>query len=255
MMNVAPFFIKRMRLNEFSKSEKEKILCLIFSYLLGRTSYSKVFTKLKNYGVHNDFSVSIRELTAKYIKYIMINLRDHAQKLGSWILPTGLNGIGKSDYKWLRRLFQNIDYEKIKLVEKFPSEEDVIKSYKPKILNLANLIHTSFKNDRAIEVDDLINELNYKLIQAYRLYIFNLGTRNFNENVFYSCLHKALQTRKLDYTAGVFKDKRMVNMVTSSINEDTEDSVEMNMIYYGSPEDILIAKQEFNRLKNEISIN
>lgn len=245
-MNITSYFSKRMNLNEFSKSEKEKILYIIVRFLLGRISYSDSFSKLKEYGVSNDFSIALRELDSKRIHYVMSKFRYHAKGLGKDIIPSGLNGVGDSDYRILRVFISKIRYNKVKIIKNYPTEEDVLKSFNPKIVKLAKMIHQSFNSDRSLEIKDIISELSLKLIQAYRLYIFNIGVKNFNLKVFYSCLHRGLQTRKLDISSGMFKDKRTISMFTTSLNED---EMEGNMVYYGSPEDILIAKEEYIKLK------
>lgn len=252
-MCIVSYFGNRLKLKTLLRTDRRKVFNQIFKYLLGLQNYGTTFKELKEYGVHYSFSEALREIRPSFVTHVFTNFRRHAKQLSKWTLPKNLNGIHKTDAKHLRTQFPHINYEDIHKTDKFPTENDVVESFKKTIIKMSYKIYENLHNDNSLAKEDIQSELYYKLIEAYRLYVFNIGTDNFNLSVFYSCLHRALNSRRIDFQASTFKEKRIINSVVST-SLDAMENTDLchSFTYHGSPEDILIAKQTMQEHKDKM---
>lgn len=224
--------------NKMSLSDKRELSRIYFGYVLGLTTYSSAFKGVRGIISTRKFSQSVKGLSEKQIEYILFKLRRQAKFLDRPIV-----GLAKKDRYVIEKLAGELPYKDIKLVKTFPSLTEVLTSLHPHVYNLATSAYKGVRFDSSIGKEDLISELKWKVAQAYKLYIFSLGQRNFNEKVFYSCVLKGAFTKRLDFISSRFNDKRVINMYAC----DTEELNDSSSFCSQSAEDTAIQYQEVQR--------
>lgn len=223
---------------DLTAKEKKLLVRIYFGYVLGLTTYSAAYKEIRGTISTRKFSQSIRALTEKQIEYILFKLRRQAKFLDRKIV-----GISKKDRFVIEKLASKLPYENVWLVRTFPSLTHVIQHLHPHVYNLAKSAYKGVRFDSSIAREDIVSELKWKIAQAYKLYIFSFGQRNFNEKVFYSCVLKGAQTKRLDLISSRFNDKRVINMYAS----DTEELADNKAFSCQSVEDTLIQYQEVQK--------
>ena len=239
-MSILQLIGKDIGINSFG-NQKRKIGLILIRHLLGIVNYTATFAEMRKYGIHIQFSKSIRKRLVDYnVKYVLQDLRQAAKNYVSWLTKPVV--VHAFDFKFIKRLSDK-ELSTVKPIEYYPSEEDVFISFRPTVINKAKQITYTVKSDTSISFDDVQSELNMKLMQAYRQYILNLGCGKFNIKIFYKCLHQALATRKQDFVASTFKEKRKFNTLSFSSDLIIESVGDIFADNSSSPEDILIARE------------
>lgn len=214
MQGLVSFLKERCFINDFDTHDKIAVMKHMFAYFLGLQKYQASYKALQEFGLHRTFSSCIRLLQEDQIKYIIFKLRKQAKRLRQ----VRYVGVKADDYLWLKKLKNCLDYSQIQLIKRYPSIGKVIHNTKPHIINVATRMYNSCRVDSSICRDDIISELQWKIAQAYKIYIYSYGMGNFNRKVFYSCLLKGVVTRKLDIVQSMFKDKRVTSIFSQSMD-------------------------------------
>ena len=174
----------KLNLPWFNNKEKEEIVSIVFSYILGLLSYANLCQNTKILGVHKDVSFWLRSLDKDNVQYIM-NLRKY--------LKGRYGGFAYSkDKKYIKKLGFNFD--KIKPLKRYPSETAILESVAPFI---TNVLGKNTYYDVSFSREDVCNELQFKASQTYRIYIFGYGTF-LNKLSFYSCIYQSIRNRNID---------------------------------------------------------
>lgn len=190
-----------------------------FKYVMGLCTYNEAFSKIQGRAL----SKALKKLPNEYITYIIFKLRRRMA------INRPISNVLKKDVKTLKEL--NFDYSQITLLDSIPTIEYVIKSMQPHIHNYAKNSFRGIKNDNSLALEDVVAIFNAKLAATYNMYIFSLGQRNFNSDVFYSCLHKGLTSHRLDYLQFCFNHKRSVNLCTDSISHTEDSGLDLDKLF------------------------
>ena len=193
---------KKINLPWFNNKEKEEIVSIVFSYVLGLISYINFCQKTRVLGVQKDVSFWLRSLDKNNVQYIM-NLRKYMKgRYGGFAYS--------KDKKYIKKL--GVDFDKIKPLKKYPSETAILESVAPFI---TNVLGKNNYYDVLLSREDVCNELQFKASQTYRIYIFGYGTF-LNKLSFYSCIYRSIRNRNIDMAIASGRKRRFK---TYSLNE------------------------------------
>ena len=161
--------IKKMTdLQNYNKKDKNDILFHIYNYLLGNTKYNTAKKHLKEYWLHTQLPKILNAFSEKKINYILNDLRNY-NPLYNDEKPLYLVGETKST--------------------EVPSLNDVLKNVYPKIMTMSYKVSPPDMEDR----HDVLRLLEYKVISAYKIYIYSYNTL-LNKPTFFSCIQKAIKS-------------------------------------------------------------
>lgn len=225
MFSVCPVFEDAYDIWSFNKEDRRKIMLITWCYLLGTNDYKESYKPLREYWLHLIFSKTLKSLSDKKIYHVIDNIRPYVKSNGK----TKSRLISDEDKKWLDDL--TFCRWRIKQLDSYPKLEYVIDNVKLRIWNFASsLVENSFKNDNMTGINDIVTELQMKVAQTYKLYIYNYGQRNWNDRVFFSCIQRGINSRGIDLN----KDKKRKHVPTVPLHEEFYDSDNYDSVDNGS---------------------
>ena len=214
--SIVSFLIDEMHLKKHTLANRRRVIKFCLQYLLGLSLYSHIYKELQEYQEHINFSRALRNLDNLFLKYVMFDLRKYAKtKKGGTI--------NKLDKKVIHFFYNKLDYSAIKIysvkLHGIPTQEEVLTKYEPLFKKKAYELHTRLCNDRAVAVEDIQSELSLKAIYTYRLYLFNYGSNNWNDKIFYSCIIKSITTKSIDLGYTFTSLKNSVHRFSKDIDD------------------------------------
>lgn len=225
---------ENLGIDYFNRSDRKDIMTLVYSYMLGIDEYSTVYKELREYWAHNVFSNTLRIIPDKQIYYVLDKLRPYVKTKGK------LNTIHIEDKEWLDSL--TFCRWRIKLLKDYPKLEESLEKVKPKILNYSQqLNYKTFKYDAMYDVQDITTMLKMKAVQAYKTYIYSYNMRNWNDNVFYSCIVKSINTKGIDMNKKYYN-----NTPTFDEQNYYNDNYDL---HYSVPDEYLLTPEQIMMIK------
>lgn len=219
-----------LMLSDFSIRERDKILVKVMMFLLGTAKYGETTSDLKQYKINKNFSHMLRKFKEKETRYILKIIRRKALGL--------LTFLPKDDELLLRGVSKKIDLLEVNMVE-YPLEQESLNSLMSVIGASARSSYATLKGDCALSRMDIISELMIKAIETYRTYIYTYGSFNFNNDVFFSCMIRAIKSKNLDIIDNQNAKKRRANAncvpLTDEVALDTRVWKVLSMSDYGVP--------------------
>jgi len=216
-IEVSKLFSRSFELKTFNKVHREEIMGYVFSYVLGLNTYSYTFNQLKEFELSKTFSQTLRSLPFEDIKYIMFQFRKGVKRRRKSLVV-------KKDRWWIDLLGSKVKHSKIQELQRIPNQDKVLMCVMPNILNTSSSLIFKLRWDRSLDRSDIVSELSWKAVQAYRIYVFSYGHKNFNAKVLLSCVYKGIRTKSIDYISSLHKKKRLVVKYSYSMDELLENN-------------------------------
>jgi hypothetical protein len=243
MISLVKFVSKELDLHIYSEKDKTIILKLMFAFFLGHHTYNRTsYTLCKHYGkkledggMQRKFSNLTSKVGVEEVDYIMTNLRGRLNNRGFKVF--------KTDWLFLN---DHLDFDV--QYSPYPTEEKVLKDINPFIRNLSYKFKLFTRTDFSRDVEDIMSDLMMYSSGAYRKYIYDYCKTPFdkdNYKLLLSLIYKTTRNGGIDYIQSFYKNKRVVCLKTSSI-EDFNTNGDLCLKQVGDETYADIRKLKFN---------
>lgn len=217
--------IDKFDMRKADSKDKDRLLEVLLRYLVlpnQLKAYSKTNRIIKDeFGnaASLTFKKFLSAISDDFMRYILVNCRSFF-RYEKILLGRSLKVSDKDSLSKLKSSSVTpIDFSQILEFDEFPTIETVLRNQEGFIVNCANRLILAFGSDESSTVDDLIAELNIKIMEIYRQYIFCFGMANVNLDVLYSIIQQGVKTRAIDLVRHSHADVRIINTVAQSYEE------------------------------------
>ncbi len=200
--SMVDFFIDRLDLKELPKKQRLFILKSVLRYLMGLEKYTITKNKLNKFKRGKAFLVTLKSMSKPEIVYIR-NLRKYAITFNNKI------DIKDRDKTWVCRFVKSSNWFIDVADYDFILEDEILKQMYPSIVSTSSMLKSNLSYDNSVSVKDLINSFYIKTLETYRVYICSCS-KDFNDKMLYSCLHRGLSSKKIDILRGYDTNKTKI---------------------------------------------